>query len=389
MAQTRLNIDGMWYTNGQTAYLDCGKGNVDVYIDAIPYGDPSAPTLAPLYTQTSSNFSTSDAQSDIQKILNLDSNHQDGFIKATISDFNPGDYITINITQRPPAPSLTSVPTICDGQTGTLSAQVNYSYQNTNPVSLIWQGAGGVTINGGSTYTLNNSTSGSATVQLSSPRGTAQVYATIPGCGNLQSSPSALAYFGSPQIDNLTVDNVVNPGPYAVNSGSTHYFSTTSAFNYVPSYSINSITNSGDIALNLTGLNGGSGQINVSGSTGNATLHITASNTCGSDSRDAIFYIPSYYRASPNPAKSNLIIAFDNTDYKYALPDQLEIVSEKKQNVVRTINVQDAFQKKTFKNGREINFDISSLERGTYYLRVINPRQTESRKVEMIRLIFE
>lgn len=141
--------------------------------------------------------------------------------------------------------------------------------------------------------------------------------------------------------------------------------------------------------LNLTGVNGGNGQINVSGSGGNATLRISASNSCGSDSRDAIFYIPYYYRASPNPAKSNLTIAFESTEDKYALPDQLEIVSEKDQKVVRTVNAQDTFQNKTFNNGREINFSIGDLKRGTYYLRVVNARQVEGKKVEMIRLIFE
>lgn len=389
LAQSRLNIDGTWYTNGQTAYIDCGKSSVGVFIDPIPFGDPNSPSLAPLYTQTSSNFSTTDTQSSIGKILNLDGNRQDGFIRATISDFNSGNYITVNITQRPPAPTLTSIPTVCSGQSGNLSAQVSYNFQGTSPASLVWQGSGNVTINGGSTYTLNNSTNGSATVQLSSGRGTVQVYATVPGCGNLQSPPSQSVYFGSPQLANLTINNVVNPGPYAVTGGSTHYFSNTSAFNYVPSYSISSFTNSGNIALNLTGVNGGSGQINVSGSSGNATLRIVASNSCGSDSRDAIFYIPSYYRVSPNPAKSNLTVTFESTDYKYSLPDQLEIVSEKDLKVVRSVDVQEEFERKTFSKGKEINFDINNLKRGTYYLRVVNARQVESKKVETIRLIFE
>lgn len=91
----------------------------------------------------------------------------------------------------------------------------------------------------------------------------------------------------------------------------------------------------------------------------------------------------------PNPAKDHLIVEFDNSESADALPDALEIVSEKQMKTVRTANVQEVFARKAFKNGKQIEFDIRDLPRGVYYLKVLNPRQEKDKQVEMVRLVFE
>ena len=295
--------------------------------------------------------------------------------------------ITFNIGRTAPTISFSSVPpqsTFCTpGGVGTYAINAGGV-----PSQLQWTVTGGnLLINGASTVTTTTTTANIT----ANGSGTFKVVSTPTACAGGQSNTlNAIVNVGAPQNSTVTVDNnLVNPGPVSVSSGSTHYFSTKYLFGYVPSYSISTTTNSGNIVLNLTGVNNGNGQINVSGSIGNASLNITASNQCGSESRSVIFYIPASFAASPNPARSTITVAFSDTDDAYALPDQLDIISEKEMKAVKTVNVQDIFKKKAFKNGKEISFDISDAPRGTYYLKITNSRQTVEKQTEMVRLIFE
>jgi hypothetical protein len=116
---------------------------------------------------------------------------------------------------------------------------------------------------------------------------------------------------------------------------------------------------------------------------------MSASTTCGLTTRNPTFSTYSGYRVYPNPAKDKITVEFDNTASQEVLPNVLEIFSEKDLNIVRTINVQDVFNRNTFKNGKQIEFDIRDLPRGVYYLRVINPRQEKEKQTELTRLVFE
>jgi len=66
---SRVNIDGTWYTNGQTAYIKCDKTNINVYIDLVIIPGPSNLKIS---VSPSSNFTVSSTPSDIMKTLNLD-----------------------------------------------------------------------------------------------------------------------------------------------------------------------------------------------------------------------------------------------------------------------------------------------------------------------------
>ncbi|MCY7351487.1 MAG: hypothetical protein LH606_12620 [Cytophagaceae bacterium] len=148
-------------------------------------------------------------------------------------------------------------------------------------------------------------------------------------------------------------------------TNTTHYVhSTSSNIGNGLSHSFSVVGGSGDMSLDITGANGGDCQINISGNTGSRTLRISANTSCGSNSRDVIFYIPSGYRAYSNPVKDKLTVEFTNADLLEALPDQLEIVSEKEMKTVLTVNLPDVFSQKAFKNGKQTEFDIRELSRG-------------------------
>ena len=295
--------------------------------------------------------------------------------------------VPFSIIRTAPAISFSSIPpqsTFCTpGGVGTYAINVGGV-----PSQLRWTVTGGnLLINGSSTLTTTATTANIT----ANGNGTFSVVSTPTTCASGQSNTlNTSVRVGPPQSSTVTVDNtLVNPGPVSVSPGSTHYFSTKYPFGYVPNYSVSATTNSGNIVLNLTGVNNGDGQINVSGTIGNASLNIVASNQCGSESRSVTFYIPASLLASPNPARSSITVAFSDTDDAYALPDQLDIISEKEMKTVKTVNIQEVFKKKAFKNGKEVDFDISDVPRGTYYLRVTNSRQVEEKQTEMIRLIFE
>lgn len=379
---------GTNYASGQTAFLDCSQTTILISIPII-LENSTNDQYGSVWSSTG-GYTITDTPISSVKQVTIPSNGASGSISAAYYSSTAGlsNFSTIGLRQKPDAPALSSLPPAClsVGQTGTSSASVNYPFQNNNPLQLVWQGAGGVTIEGNSTYVTNSNT-GSVNVQNSS-YGTFTVYSRIPGCNNLQSDPVS-TYIGPPQVANVSVNNTLNPGPVSAGSGSTNYVQATSAYNYLPSYSFSSYTNSGNISLSLSGVNNGNAQVYVSGSVGNASLNITASNSCGSNTRAVVFYIPYSYGIVSNPATDKLTLAFSETDNPDALPDQIDLLSEKDKSIVRSVSVKELYKTNGFANGKEVAFDITSLPRGTYYVRVTNPRREKEKQIETIRVLFE
>jgi hypothetical protein len=375
-APPRVNINGVWYTQDQTAYIPCNLDHVFVYIDPWIYAtSPTTGDVVPIKTITSNNFSVSETDAKTMVRLNLNPNRTNGWIQIGYKIEDP-TYFNVNIVQALPTPLVSNLTTLCSsGQTTSPTAQISYNFQNSLPANIVWQGAGGVTINGNSQFVQTNTTSSNVNINYSSS-GSLVVYTQVPGCNNLQSPPSPNFEFGTPIINQVSINNSPNSGPYASSSGSLNFVSVRSAFDHAPTYSFSTNTNFGDINLSVWGMNGGNCQVYVSGSYGNAALNITASNTCGSTSASTIFYIPSSYRMAPNPARNTLTVSFSNTEDEYALPDELELISEKNGSSKLKVNVTEIFKKKAFKNGKDLPLDVSELERGTYYLRVRNSRQS-------------
>jgi hypothetical protein len=93
---------------------------------------------------------------------------------------------------------------------------------------------------------------------------------------------------------------------------------------------------------------------------------LTATNSCGTNTRNPTFTTSSSYRVLLNPSTTNLLVEFDNTDYLEALPEQVDLLSEKSTNPVLSVKIKDIFDRKAFKNGNGLEFDTKNLPRGTY-----------------------
>ena len=124
-------------------------------------------------------------------------------------------------------------------------------------------------------------------------------------------------------------------------------------------------------------------------SSGQSTnITVSATNDCGTSNRTIAFASYYGYRVYPNPAKNTVYVEFDNTEKADLLPEEIRLLSEKSTNPVRTVNVQDTYSQKAFKNGNQVELDVKNLARGTYYLNIINSKRKDL-ATDIIRLVLE
>jgi hypothetical protein len=308
-----------------------------------------------------------------------------GKFKSFYSCSNDANSTGIISTGEVPFNIIRTVPSnisLAGDAQGCYNQSGNYSLVNLpSGASTVWSVSGPLSL-GGSSAT-------NATINYGSNDGVGTITAQITDACNNTFTQTINVGVGSPNISTVNYDGSPNSGPVAANSGSTHYLNVVSSNAPSASYSFDVTNNFGDINVSLSGVNRGDAQIYVYGNNGNSSININASNACGSKSSALIIYIPSDYSATPNPAKESLTVAFTDTQYQEALPDDLEIVSEKTMKPVRSVNVKETFKKGGFQNGNKINFDIKDLPRGIYYLKVVNPRREKEKQIEMVRLVFE
>lgn len=220
---------------------------------------------------------------------------------------------------------------------------------------------------------------------LSSSASTATITATVStGCETLTFNRSVTT--GLPTITSLAL-NGNSSFPQAVNPNSNY---TLSASTNDPSstYSFSVVGGSGNmnVSLSQSGSNCG---VYVTGTSGSKYVRVTVTNSCGSYSEDVVLYIPSGYRAYPVPAKDVLTVEFTDTQEKFALPDEMYLVGEEQSETVRRVNISEVYERRGFRGGNKIDFDIRNLPRGTYYLKVVNSRLEVSKRTETIRVLFQ
>jgi hypothetical protein len=194
---------------------------------------------------------------------------------------------------------------------------------------------------------------------------------------------------GTPNLNNIALNSNPVTGPTPVNSGSSNYMQVNppNSLNPISSYSFSDLSGYGDMTVSLSP-SGNSCYIYPSGTFGYRSIGILATNACGTSSVQVVLYIPTSYRAYPNPAQDKFTVQFADTQSKEGLPDQLEILNEKSSKPVRTLNINSVYKVKGFKDN-SVTFDIGDLPRGTYYLRVTNSRLPADKQVNVIRIIFE
>ncbi|MEZ0542824.1 hypothetical protein [Fibrella arboris] len=272
--------------------------------------------------------------------------------------------------------SLSGANQGCFGQSG------SYTLQNApSGISTTWSATGPLS--------LASSSSAEAVVNYGNTIGIGNVVVNISNACSLTAVKQLTVGVGIPYVDNVYYDGLPNRGPMPAAGGSTHYVGVSAFNSPSATYSLGVTNNSGNINVSLYGVNGGNAEIYVSGTVGNSAINYVATNVCGSSSGAQIVYIPYSYRAGPNPAKESVVVAFTDTKYQQALPDQIDIVSEKTMKAVRSINVSEIVKTGGFQEGNKIAFDIQDLPRGVYYLKVINPRQEKEKQIDMTRLYFE
>lgn len=121
-------------------------------------------------------------------------------------------------------------------------------------------------------------------------------------------------------------------------------------------------------------------------------IFLDATNSCGTGNSSLSFYsYDCYYKYSfsPNPASDQVTVQFEKVDKAEALPDQINLYSEKSTKPVKTINVQEIYQKKAFVDGVKVEIPIKELPRGVYYIKVFNSRKSADKQVESTRIIIE
>lgn len=295
-------------------------------------------------------------------------------------------YITVYIKQKPPTPTFTATASLCStGNSGTFSVSDSYSFQGTKPLDLVWQTTGGVTVNGGSTYTTSSATTGSVTIQYNS-YGTLSVYGVIPGCGNLQGD-AVTYWFGAPGSSDITF-----AATGGGDNGSSFCIGNTRNYQANPNLPLSQYSYSWSIPSGSSNVSYfysyGPNATVTAGSAGGFILQMSVTNTAcsitGGTSRT--FFISSCggFRVANNPATAKLTAIFDKDSDAQQLPDILRLSTEK-DGMVKEVKVKGQYSDQAAKDGFSVDIDVHALPRGTYYLQGIYG----SAKEESIRVILQ
>lgn len=364
---SQVNIDGTWYTNGQTAYIKCDKTNVNVYIDLVIIPGPSNLKIS---VSPSSNFTVSSTPSDIMKTLNLDPSRQNGWID--VAHVGISGSIRVYIRQKPPTPSISVEANICAGNSRSITATSDYDFQGTHPINLVWQTYGGVTVNGGSSFTQNGTSSTVTIANISN--GSYSVKAVIPSCGNLESDVVNIK-LGPPVI--------TNPNYWLFDPGSNMWqFSQTSGG---PGVTYTFYVSSGSAVLNPQN------QDCYITTPGGATICVTATNSCGTGI-PYCFYLPpagGYLKTVyPNPATDLLSIEFERDVSSHIVSFDLILYSEKSMEAVKRLAHEDLVALDSFHTNQKLEIDVKNLPRGVYYIHLI-PDPKSNLPVQKVRVVLE
>lgn len=115
-----------------------------------------------------------------------------------------------------------------------------------------------------------------------------------------------------------------------------------------------------------------------------------AHNACGQAGYTFIMYDCNGYRIAPNPAKGKINIVFEHVDDIKTLPVQIDLLSEKSTNSLKSVDIKQVFNSKNFANGNTIVIDAEGLPKGIYYLHMKFDEQSKrNNKTDKIRVVLE
>jgi Trypsin len=200
--------------------------------------------------------------------------------------------------------------------------------------------------------------------------------------------------------------NIVTDGTFTINGSNTTLCRT---FGYCMTSNANVTLNGGLVPLNTAnsfsygGWPTSNSFLNTSTSvatndracfgtnnTGSYFLTVYATNTCGTISRNIIVQVNSCgFRVFPNPAQTTIAVEFEEPDKIESIPDVIDLIDEKTLKKVKTKDVK-ALKEKEKNNPKaygKIDFDVTDLPRGTYYL-YMGFENKNGNKVEQTRIIL-
>ena len=261
-----------------------------------------------------------------------------------------------------------------NGPSALCSSNTTYSTNAPFGSAPTWTASSNITLNTntGIIISVNPTGTGSGWIEVSFNAGCAVTYRL-----NITVGSPQLAYIA---VNGQTTSNAT----ICVNN-----FATVEALPYDANSSYNwSLSNPGNAYLT----NYGSANTSFNAYTADCYgLTLQISNACGTTQTGLTICAQncfSRYTVLPNPAKDYLTVEFDNVDNADALPDEIALLTEVSTKPLKTVNVQEAYSRKTFKNGKQIEVDVRELPRGTYYLYVKNSRRKD-KEVDAMRILLE
>ncbi|WP_154853011.1 T9SS type A sorting domain-containing protein [Cyclobacterium xiamenense] len=364
----RVNVDGTWYNDGDTAYIECSKTSTTIVIDPVFTGSG----VLGISVETTANFSSSDTPSSLQKTLNLDPNSQNGHVDVGYQ-FVVGDKMRVYIQQKPPEPIITAGSNVCAGNSGSFTAISNYDFQSTKPINLVWQTTGGVTVNGSNSYTEQPGVSSTVTIANGSS-GSFSVKAVIAGCSSLESTP---------KTENIGAPVIANPNYWLFDSYSNMWQFSQSVTG--PGITYTFYVSSGTAQLNQQL------QDCYITTTEGATVCVTGTNSCGTGT-PYCFYIPPasglLRTVYPNPVTNLLTLEFNTSKSSYSIPFEVILYSEKSMKAVKHLTQEEVNSLESFKTNHSIEMDVADLPRGIYYLHTI-PDKKSKLAIQKTKIIIE
>ena len=92
-----------------------------------------------------------------------------------------------------------------------------------------------------------------------------------------------------------------------------------------------------------------------------------------------------------NPATTTitLIKVDDSNEVDDSTPEKISLLNAKGVEL-RTANVKEMIKNKQLKDGNKLEFDVSELERGDYYLHTYTPNHPDKdKRIEKLRVILQ
>lgn len=348
--------NGAAFTDGQTVGLPCTTQpfTVTVPTPANGTGQVNDPAVTINYTwslpngwsgssNTNSIAITPPASGDVT--IFVDAKRSDGTkiqsfsFKVSRASFQVGDP-TINFTY--------GSPITCAGDTRLMTGAA------ANATSFVWS-----PINTGIIYTPN-----AATGMIKFNSNTTLTLTVDNGCGQPK-TVSKIFNVGPPIFSTATVNGAPQQTP-----------------NYIqnPAYlSVNSDELTASFSYNIAAYNGSITQIPWSPGGRSVyayaypfvQIQAKAENICGINTTMFFLYnVTSYYRmASPNPTQNTISVEMEKELGQQALVS-VKLISHGRNSVERSFTDAEARRTNHFERSNKVDFDVSNLPRGTYYLMI-------------------